>query len=61
MESLPYWETRGYVAIILRNYWEYEKQAGRESVSREVLAQNKWPRFPDARSVRMSANTRAAR
>ena len=24
IESIPYWETRGYVPIILRNYWIYE-------------------------------------
>ena len=24
IESLPYWETRGYVPIVLRNYWIYE-------------------------------------
>src|SRR3546814_3914435 len=28
MESIPYWETRGYVAIVMRNYWMYEKQNG---------------------------------
>lgn len=57
IESLPYWETRGYVAIILRNYWMYERQEGRGSVTQNVLAQNHWPRFPDARSgTRLSLN-----
>ena len=46
MESIPYVETRGYVSIILRNYWIYEKQAGIESASLRKLAQNKWPKFP---------------
>ncbi len=46
MESIPYVETRGYVSIILRNYWMYEQQAGIKSVSAKTLAQNKWPRFP---------------
>jgi len=46
MESIPYVETRGYVSIILRNYWMYEQQAGIQSVSASNLAQNKWPRFP---------------
>lgn len=47
MESIPYWETRGYVSIVLRNYWMYEAQQGKSSDSREALAQGKWPRFPD--------------
>jgi len=49
IESLPYWETRGYLPIILRNYWIYEQQEGRGSPSREALAQGMWPRFPGAR------------
>ncbi|TXC69114.1 lytic transglycosylase domain-containing protein [Sphingorhabdus soli] len=57
IESLPYWETRGYVAIILRNYWMYERQEGRGSVTQNVLAQNHWPRFPDAKGgTRLSLN-----
>lgn len=47
MESIPYWETRGYVAIVLRNYWMYERQAGADSKSRTALAQAKWPTFPE--------------
>ena len=46
MESVPYWETRGYVATILRNYWMYERQAGGPSESRQALAQGMWPTFP---------------
>jgi soluble lytic murein transglycosylase len=46
MESIPYVETRGYVSIILRNYWMYEKQAGIQSVSARALSQNQWPKFP---------------
>lgn len=46
IESIPYWETRGYVGIVLRNYWMYEAQAGRPSQSRKDLAQGRWPRFP---------------
>ncbi|HEY9090540.1 lytic transglycosylase domain-containing protein [Parasphingorhabdus sp.] len=46
MESIPYVETRGYVSIILRNYWMYEQQAGVKSISLAELAQNKWPNFP---------------
>jgi soluble lytic murein transglycosylase-like protein len=56
IESIPYWETRGYVPIILRNYWIYEQKEGKDSPSREALAQGLWPKFPGARgpqAVRM--------
>ncbi len=46
IESIPYWETRGYVPIVLRNYWIYESEAGKASSSRHALAQGMWPRFP---------------
>lgn len=57
MESIPYWETRGYVSIVMRNYWMYERQAGGPSESRIGLAQGMWPKFPGltgAESVRMA-------
>ncbi len=47
VESIPYWETRGYVAIILRNYWIYEMRNGKNGGSMKGLAQYLWPRFPD--------------
>jgi soluble lytic murein transglycosylase-like protein len=56
IESLPYWETRGYVPIILRNYWVYEQRLGQSSTSRSALVQGLWPRFPGmpgANAVRM--------
>ncbi|ANY20797.1 Soluble lytic murein transglycosylase precursor [Tsuneonella dongtanensis] len=59
MESIPYWETRGYVGIVMRNYWMYERQAGVGSESRKALAQGMWPTFPElsgARAVRLSSN-----
>ncbi len=46
IESIPYWETRGYVPIVLRNYSIYEQQGGKPSASRHALAQGMWPRFP---------------
>jgi soluble lytic murein transglycosylase-like protein len=46
MESIPYWETRSYVAIVMRNYWMYERQAKAKSASRIALAENDWPAFP---------------
>lgn len=46
MESIPYWETRAYVNIVMRNYWMYLRQAGTPAPSRTELAQNAWPAFP---------------
>lgn len=59
MESVPYWETRGYVNIVLRNYWMYERQAGGPSESRMAIVQGMWPTFPGlsgGKAVRMAAN-----
>ncbi|HET9637792.1 MAG TPA: lytic transglycosylase domain-containing protein [Allosphingosinicella sp.] len=59
IESLPYWETRGYVPIVLRNYWIYEEEAGKPGPSRAALAQGMWPRFPGlagANAVRLKAD-----
>lgn len=59
MESIPYWETRSYVAIVMRNYWMYERQAQALSTTRVALAQGMWPTFPEvngARAVRLSRN-----
>jgi soluble lytic murein transglycosylase-like protein len=56
IESIPYWETRGYVPIVLRNYWIYQQQAGKPTTSRHALVQGMWPRFPGlpgAAAVRM--------
>ena len=49
MESLPYWETRGYVNIVMRNYWMYLRQADAPAESRRALAENRWPGFPQTR------------
>jgi soluble lytic murein transglycosylase-like protein len=59
IESLPYWETRGYVPIVLRNYWIYEEEAGKPGPSRAALAQGLWPKFPGmagASSVRLKSD-----
>ena len=54
MESIPYWETRGYVAIVMRNYWMYERAAGVSSPSRRALAEGRWPVFPQMATDRIS-------
>ena len=61
IESIPYWETRGYVMSVLRNYWMYEKKEGKPSASRSALTQGMWPRFPGMpgpKGVRLSSNGR---
>ena len=55
IESIPYWETRGYVMTVLRNYWMYEGQAGKASTSRSALARGLWPRFPGKSGVAPAA------
>jgi len=59
MESIPYWETRAYVATVMRNYWMYERQAKASSATRVALAENAWPMFPgkdDGGRVYLSAD-----
>jgi soluble lytic murein transglycosylase len=46
MESIPFWETRGYAVTVMRNYWMYQRNAGLRSPSLKALAQGMWPRFP---------------
>ncbi len=63
IESVPYWETRGYIPIVLRNYWMYEERPADQSSSRRALAQGLWPRFPGTpgpEAVRLSPPGRIA-
>ena len=46
MESIPFWETRGYAVTVLRNYWMYQRNASQSAPSLKAMAQNMWPRFP---------------
>lgn len=46
VESIPFAETRAYVAIVLRNYWMYGRQQGSAPASLKAMAQGLWPRFP---------------
>jgi soluble lytic murein transglycosylase len=51
IESIPYWETRGYVTIVMRNYWMYQRQQGAKLASRDALVKGEWPRFPTIASA----------
>ncbi len=46
IESIPFRETRQYVAAVLRNYWMYDQQTGQSPTSLKAIAQGLWPRFP---------------
>ena len=53
MESLPYYETRAYVNIVMRNYWIYQIQAKGSADCLTGMAQGMWPTFPTAKGTRM--------
>ncbi|HEX7820388.1 MAG TPA: lytic transglycosylase domain-containing protein [Sphingobium sp.] len=46
IESVPYYETRAYVNVVLRNYWMYQMENVGKSGSLTALAQGLWSRFP---------------
>jgi soluble lytic murein transglycosylase len=63
VESIPYWETRGYVGTILRNYWIYEMRSGKNGGSMAGMAQYLWPKFPGtsgSNSVRVTSGGQIA-
>jgi soluble lytic murein transglycosylase-like protein len=60
IESLPYYETRAYVNIVMRNYWMYQIQAKGAADCLTGMAQGMWPRFPGKKGttlVRLGANS----
>jgi len=46
IESVPYYETRAYVNVVLRNYWMYQMEESGQSAALTSLAQGLWSRFP---------------
>lgn len=46
IESVPYYETRAYVNVVLRNYWMYQMEETGQSAALTSLAQGLWSRFP---------------
>lgn len=53
IESLPYYETRAYVNIVMRNYWMYQIQAKGEADCLTGMAQGMWPMFPGAKGAKL--------
>lgn len=63
IESLPYYETRAYVNIVMRNYWMYQIQAKGAADCLTGMAQGMWPKFPGAKgttAVRLGAASGSA-
>jgi soluble lytic murein transglycosylase len=60
VESIPYWETRGYVSIILRNYWIYQIRDGKNPATMTGIAQYLWPRFPNANGASLAVRENSA-
>jgi soluble lytic murein transglycosylase-like protein len=59
IESLPYYETRAYVNVVMRNYWMYQLQETGRSDALTATAQGLWVRFPGLKgqyAVRVTAN-----
>ncbi len=62
IESVPYYETRAYVNVVLRNYWMYQMENSAKSSALTAMAQGLWSRFPGKNgdvAVRMTATGRA--
>ncbi|MEJ7926553.1 lytic transglycosylase domain-containing protein [Sphingobium sp. AN641] len=53
IESVPYYETRAYVNIVMRNYWMYQIQAKGTADCLTGMAQGMWPMFPGAKGTRL--------
>lgn len=52
MESLPYYETRAYVNIVMRNYWMYQLRDSGKAEAMTAMAEGKWPAFPTMKGGR---------
>jgi len=53
MESLPYYETRAYVNIVMRNYWMYQMRDDGKAEALTAMAQGAWPAFPTIRNSKV--------
>lgn len=63
IESVPYYETRAYVNVVLRNYWMYQMEGGARSNALTAMAQGLWSRFPGKSgelAIRLTSTGRAA-
>jgi soluble lytic murein transglycosylase-like protein len=51
IETIPVAETRSYIKRVLTAYWIYEARLERSSPSLHALAENRWPRYPNAKAA----------
>ena len=59
IESIPFPQTRAYVAIVLRNYWIYQRETGAPTTSLTALAKGRWPAFPERGSLQTASSQSA--
>jgi len=59
IESLPYYETRAYVNIVMRNYWMYQIQAKGGAEGLTGMVQGLWPTFPGTKGAKLVRLSRA--
>lgn len=57
LESIPYAETRRYVAQIMTNYWIYSEMISGEAASLSFLLDHDWPRYTMDASQAYAAST----
>jgi len=57
IEAIPFSQTRAYVAIVLRNYWIYQRRTGTPTTSLTALAAGRWPVFPTREAVQTASQT----
>lgn len=57
IESLPWSETRGFVARVMTNYWIYSKRLERDNDTLQDLGQGQWPVYElPADPLKMASN-----
>ncbi len=56
IESIPFVQTRAYVAIVLRNYWIYQRRSGTPTTSLTALAAGRWPAFPTRSTIQTASS-----
>lgn len=61
IETIPVAETRSYVKRVLTAYWIYEARLERSSPSLHALAENRWPRYPNAKDTGKASKAKPAK
>lgn len=57
IESLPWSETRGYIARVMTNYWVYTQRFSQDTSSLASLSKENWPHYTEQSDiVRLASN-----